>query len=132
MSSPAQFWKYAIMNLMIGKIKFLKNISLLIALVVVVYLVGNYKGLVQGTVMQALNIPGSSVQGMSTQKGQEISQKIGGDVITQLDIMQGQVLNLKVSDAVNLISRLQKIPKDVQSVQAFTKEQISEFMQSKK
>lgn len=111
---------------------FFKNISLVVALVVVVYLVANYSGLVQTTLLQLLNIPGSSVKGASTQRAQELSEKFKSDLRDQFAILQEQALNLTLGDAINGIYRLQKIPKDIHTLQEFTKEQIDDMLKSKK
>src|SRR5437773_2136041 len=115
-----------------SKITFFKNISLVLALLVVVFLVANYTGPIKNQIMDMLHIPGSSVKGASTQRAQEISQKITNDMSAQFGILQEQVLSLKVSDAVNLLSRLQKIPKDAHSVEEFTKKQVDNVLKSKK
>ncbi len=115
-----------------NKLGFLKNISLLIALVVVVYLVANYGGSFKNQAMALLNIPGSSVKGASTERAQEISDKFKSDLGSQVDIITSQVLNLKVSDAIDGFSRLQKIPKDIKSIEDYTTEQINNFSKKKK
>ena len=114
-----------------NKLGFLKNISLLIALVVVVYLVANYGGSIKNQVMGMLNIPGSSVKAASTQRAQEISDKFTSDLSSEIDIVTSQVLNLKVSDAINGFSRLQKIPRDIKSMQTYIKEQTNSVLKSK-
>ena len=113
------------------KLSFLKNVSLLIALVVVVYLVANYGGSLKNQAMAILHIPGSSVMGSSTQRAQEISDKFKSDLGSEVAIVTEQVLNLKVSDAINGFSRLQKIPRDVHSIQTYIKEQTDIVLKSK-
>ena len=114
-----------------SKFSVLKNISLIFALIVVVYLVGNYTGVVKSSVMQVLNIPGSSVQGISTKKAQEISEKLKSDVIWQAGVAQDQIINLTVGDAVEVLSRLQKIPQDFRLVEQYTKEKLNDMLKSK-
>jgi hypothetical protein len=110
---------------------FLKNISLIVALIVVVYLVGNNVGMVKSTIMQAMNIPGSSVQGISTQKAEVISEKIKSDLGKQAGVAQEYLLNLSLGDALEVVSRLQKIPKDFQSIKEYSQEQIDNMLKSK-
>lgn len=111
---------------------FLKNISLIIALIVVVYLVGNNVGMVQSTVMQAMNIPGSSVAGISTKRAQGISEKLKSDIGMQTGVAKDYLLNLTLGDAVDVLSRLQKVPQDFQSIKEYSQEQIDNMLKSKK
>lgn len=115
-----------------SKLGFLKNIALVIALVVVVFFAANYGGSLKNQVLATFNIPGSSVKGASTERAQEISEKFKSDLGSEFDIITEQVLNLKISDAIDGISRLQKIPRDFQSVKEYTQEQISHFSKKKK
>lgn len=111
---------------------FLKNISLLIALVVVVYLVANYSGSLRNQVLALLQIPGSSVKGASTERAQELSDKFKSDLRDQFVLLQEQAINLTLGDVINGLSRLQKIPQDIHSLQTFTKEQMDNMVKSKK
>ncbi|HZE87537.1 MAG TPA: hypothetical protein VE090_05035 [Methylomirabilota bacterium] len=109
----------------------LKNIALIIALVVAAYLIANYTGTVKSTVMELFHISGSSVKGASTERAQEISQEIGSDFGSQFDVVKEQLLNAKVSDAISGISRLQKIPKDIKSLENFAQEEMQNFTKKK-
>lgn len=82
--------------------------------------------------MQLLNIPGSSVQGVSTSKAQEITGKIKSDMSGQVGIVKDQLLQLTVGDIVGVLSRAEKIPKDFRAVEEYTKEQIGDMLKSKK
>lgn len=114
-----------------GKLGFFKNISVVIALVVVVYLVANYGGSLKNQIMSQLGIAGSSVKGASTSRAQEISDKFKSDLSSQADLLVNQVLNLKVSDAIDGFSRLQKIPRDAHSLQTYIQSQAATMVQSK-
>lgn len=81
--------------------------------------------------MQMLNIPGSSVQGVSTQRAQDISGKIGSDVGDQVENARSYILDVKVADAVAGFARLQRVPKDVQAITSYTKEQVDHVLQSR-
>jgi len=109
-----------------------KNISLILALVAVVYLVANYTGIAQTKVMDLLHISGSSVQGASTQRAQEVSEKMRSDLASLANEATGQILNIRVSDVISGASRLQKIPHDVNAVKEFAKEQLDSMLKSKK
>ena len=118
-------------DLFMNKLGFLKNISIIIAIIAVVYIVANYSGLVKSTVMQLLNIPGSSVAGVSTKRAEEISGKISSDVQGQFGIAQEKVLSLTLSDAINSLSRLKKIQQDFNSIKDYSEEQIRNLMKVK-
>ena len=110
----------------------LKNISLIIALIVVVYLVGNNVGMVKSTIMQAMNIPGSSVQGISTSKAQGISEKLKSDIGQQAEVAKDYLMNLTLGDAVEVVSRLQKIPQDFNSIKEYSQAKLEDMVKSKK
>lgn len=109
----------------------LKNLSLLTALVVIVYLVANYSETVKSQVLHMLNISGSSVKGASTERAEEISEKFKSDIGMQLGILQEQALNVTLGDAITVISRLQKIPQDFHSITEYTSNQIENFTSKK-
>ena len=115
-----------------SKLTVLKNTSLIFALVVVVYLVANYTGPIKDEIMTMVTTPEASVKGTSTKRAEEISQKIKGDVVSQVGILQDRLLHVIFSDAVDEFSKLQKISKDFNEVSTFTKQQIDTVIQSKK
>lgn len=114
-----------------SKFGFFKNLSILLALVFVVYAVANYTGIATSSVMEMLHIPGSSVQGASTYRAQEISGEIGSDVGNHVENARSYLLDVKLLDAYNGIMRLQQVPKDVQEITSYTKEQIEGVLQSR-
>lgn len=110
----------------------LKNVSLLIALVVVVYLIGNYSGVAKSQVMGFFNIAGSSVKGASTQKAEEVSEELKSDIATQLGILQEHALNVTLGDVMTTLSRLQQIPQDFQTLKTYTEEQVNNMIESRR
>lgn len=111
---------------------FFKNISLIVALVAIVYFASNYSGFIKSEVMKLFNIPGSSVAGASTQKAEEISGEIKSDIEKQLNILQKQALNLTLGNVINNVSRLQKVQKDFNSLKDYTEEKVADMLKSKK
>jgi hypothetical protein len=110
----------------------LKNISLIFALVAVVYFASHYSGTIKSEILKTFNIPGSSVAGASTKRAQEISGKISSDIIGQVDVLQKQSLNLTLTDAINGMSRLQKISRDFNTLKDFTEKKASDMLKSGK
>ena len=115
-----------------SKLSVIKNISLIIALVAIIYLAGNYGEALKNQALAMLHIPVNDVKGVSTEKAKEISDKFKSDIGEQVGILEGQVLNLRVSDALTLITRMNKIPQDVHSAQQYLNEQIGSVLKSKK
>lgn len=111
---------------------FVKNILLIVALVLIVYFVSRYSGFIKSEAMKLFNIPGSSVQGVSTKKAEEISGKISSDVSKQLEIAQKQILDLTLSDVINSVSRVQKIKNDFDSLKDYTEDKVNDMLKSKK
>ena len=109
----------------------LRNISLLGALLFVVYIIGNYGGPVKSQLLGYLNIKEVDVKGASTQRAQEISDKFQSDISDQAGFLADPALNLRVADAITFFSRLQQIPRDIQSVHEYSKEQIDNFSKKK-
>lgn len=114
-----------------SKFGFFKNLSIILALIVVVYVVANYSGIATSSVMQMFNISGSSVQGASTEKAQEVSENIGSDVGNQVENARSYVLDVKLVDAFNGVMRLQQVPKDVQNITTYTREKVEGMVQSR-
>ena len=114
-----------------SKFSLFKNISILLALVIVVYVVANYYGMATGSVMELFHLPGSNVQGASTQRAQEISGDIGNDVGGQVEHARSYVLDVKVADALTAVMRLQQVPKDVQNITSYTREKVEGMLQSR-
>lgn len=110
----------------------LKNLSLLTALLLIVYLTANYAGDAKNRVLAMLDIPGSSVKGASTERAQELSEKFQSDIGTQLGILQEQALNVTLGDAITVLSRLQRIPQDIEAIKSYTEVQINNVVQSRK
>lgn len=115
-----------------GKLAVLKNIFLICALVGVVYLVGNYGEPAKNQVFAVLHLPNSSVKGTSTQRAKEITGNIQTDVNNQVNSLEKQALNLRVSDALSFFSRVSKIPQDINSVQQYLSGQVGSVLKSKK
>lgn len=107
----------------------LKNISLLAALVIIVYLVSSHAGQVKSVLFSLFNLPDESVMGASTIRAQEVSEKFKSDINGQLGILQEQALNFTLGDAITVVGRLQKIPQDFHSIQEYTSQQIENFIQ---
>lgn len=112
------------------KFSFFKNISLIIALLVVVYFISHYAGGLKSEILKFFNIPGSSVQGTSTKRAQEISEKIQSDIGDQIDIAREQFLNVTLGDVINDLSRLQKIQHDFNSLKDYTEEKVNNVLKS--
>ena len=97
-----------------------------------VYFALNYSGPVKDKFLTLLHFSNSSVKGASTKRAEAISGQIKNDINTQLDSVKNQALNIKVSDLMNTFSRLQKIPRDINGLQSYLRDQINTLTKSKK
>jgi hypothetical protein len=113
------------------KLTALKNVSLILALVGVVYIVANHMSFIKDEVLSMV-IPETAVQGASTKRAEEISQKVKQDLVSQFGMVQERVLQIVIPDAIEEVSKLQKIPRDMKAIQEFSKEQIDTVLKSKK
>lgn len=72
----------------------------------------------------------SDVLGASSNRAEEITDKIGSDVLGHITNIQKQALEITLGDVVETVSRVQ-IPNDIQFVhEEFIKEQADHVLQS--
>ncbi len=109
----------------------LKNLSVFAALVFVVYLVANYEESALSRILTLLHLPQTSVKGIATEKAHDISNKFTSDLSSQFVDLEEQALNFTLGDAITELSRLQKIPRDFQSLRDYTSSQITNFTKKK-
>jgi len=100
----------------------LRNFIAVVALIVVVYLVTHYSGMLQKQV---------GVKGASTVRGQEIAGQVAQDIGTQVDAAKDQAMHVSLSDVVTYFSRFQRVPKDINDIKNFTQDQINNVLESK-
>jgi len=100
----------------------LRNVIAFVALIVVVYLVTNYSGMVQQKI---------GVKGASTIRGQQIAGKVATDVGTQVDAAKDQAMHVSLSDVMNYFSRFQRVPQDINSIKNYAQEQVNSVLESK-
>lgn len=112
------------------KFPFVKFFFGLILVACVFYLLVTYAGMAKDVFDSFL--PGGSVKGTSTRKAEKISSKINADIEAQMESAQEQLLNIRIGDVVDGFSRLQKIPRDVESVKEYGREQVENILPHKK
>jgi predicted ribonuclease toxin of YeeF-YezG toxin-antitoxin module len=100
----------------------LRNVIAVLALVVVIYLVTNYSGMIQQQI---------GVKGASTIRGQNIAGKISHDVGTQVDAAKDQAMHVNLSDVVSYFSRFQRVPQDISSMKNYAQDQVNNVLESK-
>lgn len=110
----------------------LKNIFLILFIIGVVFAVSQYAEPLKNKAMGILNMEDSEVLGASSSRAGEITKKVSSDIGKQLEGVQKQVLQVTLGDVVNTVSRLQKIPQDINSVHKFVQDQAENVLQSKK
>jgi hypothetical protein len=67
----------------------------------------------------------AAVLGTRTKKAEEISKAVSSDIGGGVEEAKKQVLNIKLGDIINVVSRAQKIPQDAHKVGDYVKDQIS-------
>jgi predicted ribonuclease toxin of YeeF-YezG toxin-antitoxin module len=92
-----------------------------LALIVVVFLVTNYSGIIQQQI---------GVKGASTERGQNIAGQISHDVGTQVNAAKDQAMHLNLSEIVNYFSRFQRVPQDINTIKNYAQEQVNSVLQS--
>jgi hypothetical protein len=100
----------------------LRNLIAVLVLIAIVYFATNYAGQLQQQV---------GVKGASTSRAQEIAGQIGGDVNSQVGSAEQQLMQVKVSDIVNGLSRFQRVPQDVTSIKDYVQTQANNVLESR-
>lgn len=104
-------------------LSFFKNILVFALLFGIIFAATNYSG----TLTERIG-----VKGVSTDKAKEISNQISTDVNGQMHVLERQVLDVRISDFVNGLSRAKKIPDDVNKTQSYVREKINNVLKSRK
>ena len=112
--------------------RLIRHILSFAVIIGIVYFVVNYSGPVKDKFLTLLHLSSNSVKGASTKRAETISGQIKSDVNNQIDSIKNQALNVKVSDLMNTVSRLQKIPHDINSVENYFKDQLTNLTKTKK
>jgi TolA-binding protein len=99
-----------------------RNCIAIIVLVGVVYYVTNYSAVVQEQI---------GVKGASTSRAKEIAGQLSNDVGTQVNSAEKQLLQMKVSDIINGLSRFQRVPQDVNNIKNYVQTQANSVLESK-
>lgn len=113
-----------------GKFAVLKNIFLILILIGSVFMLSHYAEPVKNNLIATFNLQDSDVLGASSNRAEEITAKIGSDVLGYIANIQKQALEITLGDVVETVSRVQKIPHDIQFVHEFIKEQAEHVLQS--
>jgi hypothetical protein len=99
----------------------LRNIIAIVVLAAIVYFATNYVGLLQQV----------GVKGASTSRAKDIAGKVSNDAGSAIGTAENQLMQMKVSDIVNTLSRFQRVPQDINSIRSFAQDQVNNMLQSK-
>jgi len=102
--------------------KHLRNLIAVLVLIAIIYFVTNYAGQLQQQV---------GVKGASTSRAQEIAGQIGNDVNSQVGSAEQQLMQVKISDIVNGLSRFQRVPQDATSIKNYLQSQANNVLESR-
>lgn len=81
--------------------------------------------------LYVLHIPDKAVKGTSTQRAEDISSQIKSDIASSAAVLKEQVLNVRVADALGEFHRIQKIPRDINSLKEFAQDQLTNLLKKK-
>ena len=109
----------------------LRNVFLILLIVGVVYMFANYAEPVKNMVFGVLHLPTNNVLGASSSRAGDFSKKVGSDVGAQVNNLEKQALNIKVSDILGVVGRAQKIPQDIIAAGNFIKQQAENITKKK-
>lgn len=101
----------------------LRNIFLIVLLLGIVFMVSRYAEPVKHMALGMVNLQDESVLGASSERAQDITEKVGSDLAAQAGTAVDQFLNIRFGDVVTVLLRVQQIPQDISSVHNFVKEQ---------
>ena len=102
--------------------KHLRNLIAVLVLIAIIYFATNYAGQLQQQV---------GVKGASTSRAQEIAGQIGNDVNSQAGSAEKQLMQVKISDIVNGLSRFQRVPQDANSIKNYLQTQANNMLESR-
>src|SRR5437879_2549233 len=101
----------------------LKNILVLAILLGLVYFAVSYSGVIKQTAV---------IKCASTKRADEITHQLNSDFGSQAGVIKKQAMNIMVSDFIAILSRVQKIPKDVAGLGNYIRNQINDYSKSAK
>jgi TolA-binding protein len=100
----------------------LRNIIALVVLGTIVYYVTNYASMLQQQV---------GVKGASTSRARNIAGQVSNDAGSMIGTAEKQLMQMKISDIVNGLSRFQRVPQDINSIKSFAQDQVNNMLQSR-
>lgn len=85
-----------------------------------------------GSLPELPTVPEEAVQGMHTKRAEKISGQLAEDIGESTEKVQKDFLDVRIGDIVNSVSRLQRIPKDIQAGKDAIQDQITNVLESRK
>lgn len=106
-------------------LKLIRHVLTLILIIGIGYFIITYSGPVKDKFMTLFHLSAGSVKGASTSRANALTGQIKSDINNQVGSLEKQALNIKISDIVQVLSRLQKIPRDINSLENYLTAQIT-------
>lgn len=103
------------------KKKLLKSFFIILIIVGAVFAFKNPT--VKDQLSTIFHLYGGNVLGINTKKADGLTSQLQSDVNQQINNVQKQALNLKISDVLNFFNRTQKVANDFKSMQNYVKDQ---------
>lgn len=117
---------------LLGTRRIIFNIIVVMGILVAVSLIGQHAGITRTIIADLVNKPSMKVLGVKVidikEPVQNPTERIKKDLQDQVDVVKKQSMNIKVSDVLDTASRVQKVVHDMQAIQRYFHEQMSEIM----
>lgn len=78
------------------------------------------------------SVPEEAVEGISTKRAEKISGQLAEDIGDSTQKVQKDFLEVTIGDIVTSVSRLQRIPKDIQAGKDAIQDQVTNVLESRK
>jgi len=114
-----------------GIIKLFRSLLIIIILIGGGYYLFTNSDSFRDQALSLLHINQQGVKAASTKRGQEITNQFKSEIGVGVNSLEKQVMNLKISDAVSLISKFHNVPSNIHTIQNFVTSEINSYTQKK-
>ena len=111
----------------------LRNLFFFLILIIVVLFASHYAHYVRAVALTLLQTKTTdeSVQGVSTNKTEELSEKMKSDLYHQALFIKEYSLQISVADVLGIVSRVDQVPDDFDSVKSYSQDFFDRMIQSR-
>ncbi len=110
----------------------IRNIFVISIIFLIVFLVSANEEYIRRKAISLLGDGTSQVRGASTEKGEEVSGKISSDIGDQMSLIKDDLLDIRIGDIMDGLSRARKISHDLSQVSIYIRDKVDGVLQSDK